>query len=47
MTKSDLIAALSEKENLTEKNAYEVVNMVFDGFRDALRNGDRIEIRGF
>lgn len=24
-----------------------IVNLVFDGFIDALKNGDRIEIRGF
>ena len=47
MNKSDLISALSIKENLTEKNAIEIVNMMFDGFTDALKNGGRIEIRGF
>jgi integration host factor subunit beta len=47
MNKSSLIDALSEKETLTEKNASEIVNMIFGGFKDALRNGGRIEIRGF
>ena len=47
MNKSGLIDALSAKANLTEKNASEVVNMVMDGFTDALRKGGRIEIRGF
>ena len=47
MNKSDLINALREKENLTEKNASEVVNLVFDGFINALKKGDRVEIRGF
>jgi integration host factor subunit beta len=47
MTKSDLIYALSTKENLTEKNASEIVNLIFDGFTDALKKGGRIEIRGF
>ena len=47
MTKSDLIEALSIKENLTEKNASEIINMIFDGFTDALKKGGRIEIRGF
>ena len=46
MKKSDLIYALSEKENLTEKNAFEIVNLIFDGFTDELKNGGRIEIRG-
>ena len=47
MNKSDLIYALSTKENLTEKNASEIVNMIFDGFTDALKKAGRIEIRGF
>jgi integration host factor subunit beta len=47
MTKSDLISALSTKENLTEKNASEIVNQVFDGFANELKKGGRIEIRGF
>jgi integration host factor subunit beta len=47
MNKSDLISALSTKENLTEKNASEIVNMVFDGFANELKKSGRIEIRGF
>ena len=47
MTKSDLITALALKENLTEKLAMDIVNLVFDGFTNALKNGGRIEIRGF
>jgi integration host factor subunit beta len=47
MNKSDLIDALSTKENLTEKNASEIINIIFDGFTDALKKGGRIEIRGF
>jgi integration host factor subunit beta len=47
MNKSDLISALATKENLTEKNAIEIVNMIFDDFTDTLSKGGRIEIRGF
>ena len=47
MNKSDLIDAISLKENLTDKNASEIVNLIFDGFTGALKNGGRIEIRGF
>jgi integration host factor subunit beta len=47
MKKSDLIATLSEKEGIKEKDATSVVNIVFDGFTDALKKGGRIEIRGF
>jgi len=46
MNKSDLITALSKKENLTEKDAMKVINLIFDGFTDALKKGGRIEIRG-
>jgi len=46
MNKSDLIAALSTKENITEKNAFDTVNLIFDGFTDMLKKGGRIEIRG-
>jgi len=47
MNKSNLITTLSEKEKLTEKDASRIINLVFDGFTDALKNGGRIEIRGF
>jgi integration host factor subunit beta len=47
MKKSDLIVMLSEKEGLREKEAFDIINLVFSGFTDALRKGDRIEIRGF
>ena len=47
MTKSDLITLLATKEDLTEVNATRIVNLIFDGFKDALVKGDRIEIRGF
>jgi integration host factor subunit beta len=47
MNKSELIEALSRKENLTEKMAIDVVHLVFKGFADELRANGRIEIRGF
>jgi integration host factor subunit beta len=47
MKKSDLINALSIKENLTDKKAFEIVNMIFDGFTNTLKKGGRIELRGF
>jgi integration host factor subunit beta len=47
MNKSELIEALSKKENLTEKKAMDIVSLVFDGFTDELKKGGRIEIRGF
>lgn len=47
MNRSDLISKLAEKHNLTEKNATQIVDLVFDGFTDTLKNDGRIEIRGF
>ncbi len=47
MNKSELIEALSKRENLTEKKAMDVVNLVFDGFTEELAKNGRIEIRGF
>lgn len=47
MNKSDLIEALAERRKMTQKEADLVVNLVLDGMTDALRRGERIEIRGF
>jgi integration host factor subunit beta len=47
MNKSDLIVALGAKKNLTEKQATEIVDLMFEGFTNELKNGGRIEIRGF
>lgn len=47
MNKSELIESLGRKENLTEKKAIDVVNLIFKGFTEELKNGGRIEIRGF
>jgi integration host factor subunit beta len=46
MNKSGLIEALSRKENVTEKKAVEVVNLIFKGFTEELKKGGRLEIRG-
>jgi integration host factor subunit beta len=47
MNKSGLIETLSKKENLTEKKAIDIVNLIFKGFTDTLKKKGRIEIRGF
>ena len=47
MNKADLIEALAKKEGLMEKEAYTIVNLIFDGFTDTLKKGGRIELRGF
>lgn len=47
MTKSDLIEAVAAKGSLTKDKASIVVNSIFDMMVDALKKGDRIEIRNF
>ena len=47
MTKSELIDSVAERRNLPRKTAEEVVNLIFDSMRDALCEGERIELRGF
>jgi len=47
MKKSDLISMLANKNNLTQAQAIQIMNLIFDGFKDALVKGDRIEIRRF
>ena len=48
MTKSDLIAKLTEKNNfLFQKDIYKIIHVFFDSISEALENGDRVELRGF
>ena len=47
MNKSELVEKLAERAKITKKRAEQVVNLVFDQMTDALRRGERIEIRGF
>ena len=36
-----------KRKGLKDREAYDIVNMVFDGFTKTLKEGGRIEIRGF
>ena len=47
MNKSDIIEALVKKNGLKDKEAFSIVNKVFDEFTKTLKDGGRIEIRGF
>lgn len=47
MTKSELIAELAQRADLSKKRAEEVVNCVFRSMTESLISGSRIEIRGF
>ncbi|RME56364.1 MAG: integration host factor subunit beta [Deltaproteobacteria bacterium] len=48
MTKNDLVANLLEAmPQLTKKDATLIVNTIFETMTEALKRGERIEIRGF
>jgi len=47
MNKAQLITKVSEKANVTQKVAKVIVDTLFDGMKEHLEKGDRIEIRGF
>ncbi len=48
MTKSGLIEAVAEKTpHISKKDTEIVVNTIFDSMTQALKKGERIEIRGF
>jgi integration host factor beta subunit len=48
MTKSALIDKVAEKaEGLTRKQTEIIVDTVFEGIREALAKGEKVEIRGF
>jgi integration host factor beta subunit len=48
MTKSELVEKLVEANtSLSRKESELVVNLIFDSMCDALKNGEKVEIRGF
>ncbi len=47
MNLPDLAAKLAENNNLTHREALDAVKLVFNICTDAMKTGDRIEIRGF
>ncbi len=48
MIKSELIARLAEQNpHLYQRDVERIVTTVFDEITDALRRGDRVELRGF
>jgi integration host factor subunit beta len=47
MDARDLAAKLAERENLTQRDADATLKLIFRLFTDAMKKGDRIEIRGF
>lgn len=47
MLKSDLVAALVKEKKLTQKEAEASVDCIFDSMKQALMEGENVEIRGF
>jgi len=47
MNKSQLVKTLAEKESISLDEASVIVNTFFDTIKSSLKNGDRVEIRGF
>jgi len=47
MTKSELVSKLAERANLPQRVARIIVDTIFDGMKESLVRGERIEIRGF
>ncbi len=47
MNKSELIKALAEKESISLEEASTIVNTFFNSIKTALKEGNRVEIRGF
>ena len=47
MNKSELVKALADQANISLDEATLVVNTFVDSMKDSLREGGRVEIRGF
>ncbi len=47
LTKADLVEEVARTAQLTKKQAESIVNLVFQTIIDSLRDGSKIELRGF
>ncbi len=47
MNKTELIAAVAEKANLSKKDADAAVNAVIESITDGLKGGEKIQLIGF
>ncbi len=47
MTKADIIRVLADQVGLTRREAAAVLGIVLDGVVDAIREGEKVELRGF
>lgn len=47
MNKTELIAAMAEKAELSKKDAEKALNAFIDSVKDALAGGDKVQLVGF
>jgi len=47
MNKAELVLKVAERAKVTQKVAKVIVDTIFQGMKDSLNKGERIEIRGF
>ena len=47
MNKSELVAAMAEKANVSKKDAEESLNAILDAVKDAMVKGDKVQLVGF
>ena len=47
MNKTEIVAAVDAKAELSKKDAEAAVNAVFDSVKDALAEGDKVSLIGF
>ncbi|MFD1018492.1 HU family DNA-binding protein [Thalassobacillus hwangdonensis] len=47
MNKTDLINTVSEKAELSKKDATKAVDSVFDSIMDSLKDGEKVQLIGF
>ena len=47
MNKTELVAAMAEKANVTKKAAEESLNAVLDVVEEAMAKGDKVQLVGF
>lgn len=47
MTKTDLVQRISEKAQMTKKEAEEAIDTVLSGIAAALETGNKVDLRGF
>jgi integration host factor subunit beta len=47
MTKAEIVKVLADRIGLTRREASEVLAVVLDGVVDAIKAGEKVELRGF